>query len=301
MRLSDFEYRVWTQYILSADDFGVMRAAATKLQSDNGYLDDKPRPRVQAALDRVITIGLLKTFEHQGVRYVFQHDWQKWQKVEWPRATNEPKPPQDALDQCDELTVELFAKHPGGQRRLRGGSGSGGDVQASTPVHAPVHIPSGSGDVQDAHAVRVPTTRAGARAERLRLTANGQRPTAVFGEGAETPLPPLDLWLRELQDVYPPQSVTFGFLTQSAFHEVIATDGRPYRAVFDEMLANLDNQKAGYQWRVKRMVPNLDKWLREGRWKQRHEAAPPTALISERTLQTDLAGEAFVRGGQREH
>lgn len=293
-RLSHFEYRVWTQYILSADDFGVMRATAVKLQADNDALAKVKTTLVDAAICKIETSGLVRAFVHQGRRYLFQHDWQTWQKVEFPRTTNEPSPPADALAQCDEATQLLFLKHPGGQRRVRGGSNSGGVVQASSPVHAPVHVPNDSGDVQAYVQASSPTTRARSRAERLRLTAtaNGQRPTA------EANGLPLDEWFQELVADYPEQGVTTGYLTQSAFHDAITTDGRPPRAVFDEMLGNLENQKAGYQWRVKRMVPNLDKWLREGRWKQRHDVAPPTALVSERTIQTEMAGDAFVKGGR---
>lgn len=291
-RLSHFEYRVWTQYMLSADDFGVMRATAVKLQADNDALAQAKPALVQAALEKVIVSGLVRVFEHQGRRYVYQHDWQKWQRVEFPRATNEPKPPAESLAACDDLTQALFAKHPGGQRRLRGGSGSGGGVQASSVVHAPVHVPNDSGDVQASS----PTTRARSRAERLRLTAtaNGERPTA------EANGPPLDEWFRDLASLYPEQRVTTGYLAQSAFHEAITDDGRDPRVVFDEMLDNLDNQKAGYEWRVLRKIPNLDKWLREGRWKQRHDAAPPTALVSERTLQNEISGDAFVKGGRHD-
>lgn len=112
------------------------------------------------------------------------------------------------------------------------------------------------------------------------------------------PEPPLDVWFRELLELYPEQGRTDSCLAQSAFHDVFRRDSRDSRQVMDELLGNLENQKAGYQWRVKRMVPNLDKWLREGRWKQRHDAAPPTALVSERTLQNEISGDAFVKGGR---
>lgn len=287
-RLSHFEYRVWTQYLLSADDFGVMRAAAVSLQADNDALAQTKASLVQAAIEKLIACGLVHFFEHQGRRYLFQADWQYWQKVEFPRATNEPKPPADSLDKCDELTRGLFEKHPGGQRRIRGGSGGQGSavVQGSSVVH----IPNDSGHVQDARAVRIPTTRARGRAERLTLTANanGERLTANV---------PLDLWLRDLQAAYPAQSVTTGYLTQSAFCDVIQNDPRPPADVFAELLDHLENQKRGYQWRVKRMIPSLESWLRLGKWKQLHDEAPPTTLVSERTISTHIAGEAFVKGG----
>jgi len=111
-------------------------------------------------------------------------------------------------------------------------------------------------------------------------------------------LPPFDEWLRELQAAYPEQSVTHSRLTEDAFLDVFAGDPRPPGVVFAELLEHLANQRRGYQWCVKRMIPRLDRWLREGTWKQLHDEAPPTALVSERTLHTEIAGEAFVRGGR---
>lgn len=108
----------------------------------------------------------------------------------------------------------------------------------------------------------------------------------------------LDVWFEELKSGYPPQRVTSGWLTQSAFVDAITRDPRPPREAFDDMLAHLENQKRGYEWRVKRMIPKLERWLREGLWLQIHDEQPPTALISENTLATMAAGDAFVRGGE---
>ena len=85
---------------------------------------------------------------------------------------------------------------------------------------------------------------------------------------------------------YPSTRVTHGYRTETAFVDQIARDGREPRVVYQEMRDNLENQKRGYEWRVKRMVPTLDKWLSEGRWKQRHEEEPADALApkTQRTL-----------------
>lgn len=287
--LSDFEYRVWTQYILSADDFGVMRASATKLQSDNKRLETAPRKQVQAALERCIGLGLVRAFEHQGERFVFQHDWQTWQGVEYPRATIEPRPPD--LEACDDATRALFDKHPGGAGKRRGqppnGSGGGGGTFAERSPNVPRMVPEGS----PSNARACPRETANANGKRL--SANGQRLTAP----ADGVAPPLDVWLRQLQATYPRQAVTSGYLTESAFFDAIALDGRLPAEVFAEMVANLENQMRGYQWRVKRMIPRLVNWLRDGLWHQLHDEQPPTDLVSERTLGTLAAADAFVKGG----
>ena len=117
--LTDLEFRVWVQYLLCADDFGVMHATAVELQSKNLHLANRPTKQLSRCLDALVKSGLLHRFEHQGQPYVFSHNWQQWQKVEYPRATDNPFPPDEALAVCDESTVRLLAKYPGGQRKDR--------------------------------------------------------------------------------------------------------------------------------------------------------------------------------------
>src|SRR3990167_2052181 len=108
--------------------------------------------------------------------------------------------------------------------------------------------------------------------------------------------PPCDVWLRELQAAYPPSAVSSGHLTEVAFLDAVRQFGTP-DITFTVIMANLENQKSGHQWRVKGMIPRLDRWLREGLWQQTHEAAPVSQLVSERTARTLLSGAAFVAGG----
>jgi hypothetical protein len=116
--LTDLEYRVWTQYILSADDFGVMRCSAVTIQADNDHLSYRPAKSIDRALEALIKSDLVREFTHQKRRYVYQHDWQKFQKVAYPRTTDNPKPPADALAQCDDATQRLMSVHPGGKEKV---------------------------------------------------------------------------------------------------------------------------------------------------------------------------------------
>src|SRR3990167_1136032 len=100
--LTDLEYRVWTQYLLSADDFGVMHATSVALQNDNLHLASRPAKVIARCLETLVATALVLRFMHQGQPFVFQPDWQKWQKVEYPRSTINPCPADDALALCDE-------------------------------------------------------------------------------------------------------------------------------------------------------------------------------------------------------
>src|SRR4051812_14792141 len=86
--LTDLEYRVWIQYLLSADDYGVMRFSAVTVQADNDALHNRPTRTVQRCLERLVDVGLLSDFEHQKRKYLYQLDWQAWQHVKFPRLTN---------------------------------------------------------------------------------------------------------------------------------------------------------------------------------------------------------------------
>lgn len=152
-RLTDFEDRVWRAYILSADDFGVMRFAAVPLQADHDYCNAKPAKVVQRALERVREIGLIVIFDHQGHTYCAQADWQDRQRVKHPRQTINPKPPDELLADFSPKTRELFDNWPGKKSEK---------------------LPEDSGNPS---AVFPPLARAGAR-EMANANTNGYRLTA---------------------------------------------------------------------------------------------------------------------------
>lgn len=112
--LSHLEARVWAQYILSSDDFGVMMLSALRVQADNAALAREPHEVVQASLERLVFVGLVAKFQHQNETYICQLDWQDFQKVEYPRVSFLPKPHGELLKTCTVKTRRLFSKHPGG-------------------------------------------------------------------------------------------------------------------------------------------------------------------------------------------
>lgn len=276
--LTDLEFRVWVQCLLSADDFGVMRASAVDLQSANDALHGRKAKVLTSALEQLLRAPLVLAFEHQGVRFLCQPKWQSFQKVEYPRHTDMPKPPEETLALCDEATRALFAKYPGGQRKDRRRSEG---------------IPNESQESAEG----IPSTRAHGYAKRLTLTAHGVRQTAE-ANGERPPAPPMDVWFQQLVSAYPPQSVTSSHLTQASFMQTLLAEPDAALA-FAEMLENLENQKRGHQWRVKRMIPRLDRWIHDGLWKQRHEETPPSMLMSDKTARTLASAAEFVKDGER--
>lgn len=116
--LSHLGFRVWTQYQLSSDDFGVCPALAAKLQGDNDALHAEPEKRIQAEIENLIAINLCQVFTDGRRRYLYQWDWQDWQRLKHATSTTLPPVPAELLEKCSPKTRKLFADfHP----RLREG------------------------------------------------------------------------------------------------------------------------------------------------------------------------------------
>lgn len=109
--LDDKSFRVWHQYVLSADDYGVMRASAAVLMADNRRLEKWGLKRVEAEMAAVLASTLVAAFDHQGARYWWQLDWQDFQGVDYPKDTILPAPPPDVLAKATPATQMLFSVH----------------------------------------------------------------------------------------------------------------------------------------------------------------------------------------------
>jgi hypothetical protein len=107
--LSDFEFRVWIAYKVSANDVGVMLDSPFPMQTGNRNLRNRPAKDVRKALDRLLTLGLVHGFAAGGERYVYARNWQDWQTVKYPRTSHLPLPPEDEIVLCTEATQALFS------------------------------------------------------------------------------------------------------------------------------------------------------------------------------------------------
>lgn len=282
-RLTDLEYRVWTQYILSADDFGVMRGTHHPIQNDNDHLENRPPKQIQKCLAVLVTCGLLHRFEHQGKPYVYQHDWQDWQKVEYPRRTINPQPTTDALAVCDEKTRQLFAKWPGGERRKN-----------------PKGVPTDSELTSRTRAEDIPTTRAGGPAERLTAKANGVRLAANGSEGELGEMPPMDEWARELEKLAPADGRIGWNLIERPLFAALKRIGLEYNLSDTEswewLKARLEQHKRSHKWRIKGMVNRIDRWLSDSVFLQElSEDAPVADRLTPRTSRTLAAAAEIMR------
>jgi len=106
-QLTDFEHRVWSQYKLSADDYGVMRESAVVLQSDNLYLEHQSASKIRRALRRLVDLKLVLRFEHQGQPYLISPVWQDFQNVRHPVKSTNPLPPPETIAKLSPKTAAL--------------------------------------------------------------------------------------------------------------------------------------------------------------------------------------------------
>jgi hypothetical protein len=82
---------------------------------------------------------------------------------------------------------------------------------------------------------------------------------------------PLDVAFRSFQEAYPAARRKGGWQVQTAFIDQVhrCTEG------VAGLMAALENHKRSEQWQTPKLIPSMDKWLEEERWRQRLD--PPKA------------------------
>jgi hypothetical protein len=172
-QLTDFEELVWRYYVLSSDDFGVMRFSPAQIRTDHERAEKRPEKAIQKALETIRGVGLVHTFEHQGRVYCYSRNWQRYQKVDYPRETILPCPPAAELVECEETTRYLFAAHPGGKE--------GRNKRRAFTEQSP----NDSAAIQEPASERFLLTRAGAKAK-----AQAKAEEQGSGQGCEEAVEP---------------------------------------------------------------------------------------------------------------
>lgn len=128
---------------------------------------------------------------------------------------------------------------------------------------------------------------------------DADRTSSMLSKNKKEDAPPLDAWWLELQRDYPQNRVTSGHLTEIAFMRLFEQDARPALEVWREFCDNLANNIRSHEWRVKGMVPRLQKYLEDGGWRQRHDEFPPTTGTTPRTSGNVAALQRFVDRGSK--
>lgn len=119
----------------------------------------------------------------------------------------------------------------------------------------------------------------------------------------DTDLPPMDRWTRDLIALYPPQRRVSWHLVERPLFDVLMADPNvsPWVA-WDALKARLARQVMSHEWRVKEMIPRLDRWLSSGAHLQELPEHPVSTLVSDKSVRTlssaaEFANEATVGKG----
>jgi hypothetical protein len=249
--LSDVEFRVWVTYILTADDYGVMRKSAVTVQAANDVLAERPVKQIDAALKKLVDVQLVLQFEHQKRAYLCQIDWQNYQRVKHPRDSMQPVPPDAILEACTAATRKLFAQH---NSLRKGDDEPPEDGRPLSGEREPDGSPIGN---------ESPSNGSLARA-RTHETANGLRLPATGDKGVPGDWPPMDVWARELVELYPAQGRCGWNLIERSLFAVLTEDrSQGVREAWEALKARLEQQQRSRQW-LDGKIPRLDRWLRDG-------------------------------------
>lgn len=107
--LNDLEFRVWDTYRWAADDFGVAPKNAEFLRGMNDALRvQHTEKEIAIAIQRLVDLEVIIEFDHQGAPYLCSLEWNKHQKIKYPRQTFSPAPPPELIQRMDVTSRRLF-------------------------------------------------------------------------------------------------------------------------------------------------------------------------------------------------
>lgn len=248
--LTDFEFRVWSQYKLSANDFGVMAYTPSPLMAENKALDERG-PAIRKALARIVGLGLLLVFDHQGDPYLCSPVWQDFQQIRYPRSTHLPLPTGDVLARCSPATRDLFASL---RRKVYGNVSEKVQEESGSVSESPARE-----QARNANADPVADPDQGEREREPASPTSAELIAARF---------------ERFWDAYPnkvsKQDASKVFAKLKPDHELLAT-----------ILDAIARRKASGTWSEQRYIPGPDKWLRGRKWEDEVPGPKRTAGATE--------------------
>lgn len=281
--LTDLEHRVWIQYLLSADDFGVLLKNHHKLQADNRHLSNRKPKELMKCLGVIEACGLVRSFVHQGDTFLYQHNWQDFQRVTWPAKTTHPPVPSDLLANCTEATRMLFLVHPGARKAQI--------PKLLTAAEVPPAVLQSTAEVPPILSGGTSATR-----EELTLIENPKASSSKEGSARETG-PPTDAWWMVVLNRYPQARRKWNRLTEEAFMQQMNAFAAGPDAAWVLFQANLELNIASDEW-GRGYAPNLDKYITEGRWQNVLTAKAESVISTPKTAGNAAAIQRFMDRGK---
>jgi hypothetical protein len=118
--LSDRQYRLWVGMLTEADDDGRLVAHAEQLRAlVFPYFRSVSAEDIEAALQAIVKLGLVRLYEVRGTRYAVFDSWHEHQRINRPLPSKLPTPPT--------LTEDSLSPQSGSDQGSRSGSRSGED------------------------------------------------------------------------------------------------------------------------------------------------------------------------------
>jgi hypothetical protein len=189
--LSDREYRLWVSMILEAEDSGRLVCDATQLRAVTWpYHPRVSAAHVEAAIQGLACTGMIRLYEHHGVRYADFPSWGDHQRIDHPARSRLPAyppfaPPREGLANMP----GSLANMPGGKEvevevevEGKGMEGRGGAVAGAAGILAndPASSAGALAVPAPVNSFRIPSSVAGALAKAPRLGSTARIVTARF-------------------------------------------------------------------------------------------------------------------------
>ena len=169
-----------------------------------------------------------------------------------------------------------------GLKQERRVNGAKGGVVSGEKRRYTDQIPPVAKQSAEANAKQVASTDA-------KQTANPVQISTATRSETDTDTEPLDVALQRFQRAYPASRRKGGRLIEEAFMSAVHKAGS-----VAPLMAALSNHVASEQWSNPKLIPGMDTWLTEERWRQ---MLPPAGAVAASMANTKTAGNvpAFKR------